>query len=346
MKEVSIFFLMILLFVVNTVADVTVQSKVKVLYPKYGTFETTSIESYQNLLKREETDNSVEGKGLLGKLIACFFPKGKDAQIFNLEEKILYTVDLDKETFSKSPIVEYYEEHEYGVYSEEEADEPEEEYEEEEQYRIIRQEIKVIDTKEKLEINQFKTEKYQVIYIYETEEIKTKKIHTDSLFIEIYTTLDTEIFRNSEKEKSTFNRAMLEAVGIDVDKEYYNEMIGMNWIKIFQSMDKESQKSEYSPDYEEFEKMKGHPVLVEGTFYAKDVVPPPEEKKKKKGFGGLGGFKKKLLKSAGDAVIGKDEESGVYKEKLAFRNETVSITFDKITEDTFKVPAGFKEIKK
>ncbi|MCK4311519.1 MAG: hypothetical protein KAW88_02160 [Candidatus Cloacimonetes bacterium] len=41
MKKISIFFLMFLLFVVNTLADVTAQSKVQVSYPKYGTFVKT-----------------------------------------------------------------------------------------------------------------------------------------------------------------------------------------------------------------------------------------------------------------------------------------------------------------
>ena len=344
MKKRTFLIVLFAALFLNVTADVTEQREVSVSYPEFGAFKTTSIVNYHNLLKREETDSSVKGKGFLGKLIVSFFPKGKDAQIYNLEEKMIYTLDLDKKKYSKYPIKKYHGKNEYGTYSDEE-EKYEEDYEEDKQYRIIRQELKVIDAKEKSEINQFKTNKYHIIYIYEIEEIETKNIHTDSLFIEVFTTSDTEIFERSEKEKNAFNQAMLEAVGIEVDEEFYEEMMGLNWIRILQAMDKESQKSEYSLDYKELKKIKGYPVLVDGTFYSKDVLSAPKEPEKKKGFGGLGSLKKSLLKSAEDAVIGKEEESEGYKEALSFRNETVSISFDKITENTFKVPKGFKEIK-
>lgn len=323
---------------VNLFGKLTETKKTNVDLPKFGVYESMTTEKFDGLMKRVESDSELDGRGLLGKLLSNFFPKGNNATIYDLNEKFIYTLNLDKETYVKSPIEKYFNEDFLEEDEESESEEFMEETEEEPTYKIIRQEFEITDTKEFVKINQFNAHKYIIHYLLEKMEIETKKIYTDSLYVDLFTSNEKELFERSTKEKEEFNLAMMAAIGLELDKEDYQSILGIQWIKKLEAMDSESQTSEFDFDYKEFEKMKGYPVLIDGSYYVKKVEPKPV---KKKGFGGLSGLKKNLMKKAGNAITKKDEST--YKKVIAYRTETISIEFNKATDADFVVPSGFTE---
>lgn len=336
----NLLIVLVMILAINLFGKLTETKKTIVDLPKFGIYNSTTTEKFDGLLKRVESNSDLEGKGIWGKLLSNFFPKGNNATIYDLNEKFIYAMNLDKETYVKSPIEKYFEEDFLEEDEESEAEESQEDIEEEPTFKIIRQEFKIIDTKEFIEFNQFNAHKYIIHYLLEKIEIETKKVYTDSLYVELFTSNENKLFERSANEKEEFNLAMLEAIGLELDKEDYQSILGIQWIKKLEAMDSESQTSEFDIDYKEFEKMEGHPVLIDGSYYVKKVEPKPVEKKKK-GFGGLSGLKKNLMKKAENAVTKKDK--AVYKKIIAYKTETISIDFDQATDADFVVPSNFTE---
>jgi len=342
MKRVLL--LSILLVLVSVLAaDLTETKSVEVSFDKFGTYTSNTAENYHGLTKRTDSNSNLQGKGIFGNLIASVFPKGNKAEIYDLNEKMIYNLDVDNKTYTASPIQKYFQDDEDEDM--EDADE-EEEYEEEageSEWKTIRQEFKVTDTKENVELTQFKTRRYNILYLIEQQNINTKELRTDSLFVDVYTTKKKEIFEKSIAEKKDFNIAMMNAVGLEMDEKSYEELLGLNWLAILASMDEESGDNEFEIDMDELKKIKGHPVLSDGSYYTRKVMPVEKKKKKKKkfGLGSLTKMQENLTKVATDAVTKKKVENGVYKRHLNWRTETVTINFDKVNSGQFKVPADF-----
>ena len=339
MKRI-VFLILIGLLCFNLFGKLAETKKINVNLPKFGVYESETFEKFDGLMKRVESDSRLEGKSIWGKLLSGFFPKGNEATIYDLNEKLIYQLDLDKKQYYVQPIEKIFDDDQFGDYDEDVEDEDmDEEGEEEPAFKILRQEFKITNTKKDEEINQFKARHYIIHYLLEKMNLETKKITTDSLYVDVYTTNDTEIFEKSAAEKEDFNVAMMNAVGIELGKEDYQEMMGVNWLKTLQAVDEENQTSEMEIDYDEFDKIKGYPVLVDGEFYVREIE--PKKKEKKKGFGGLSGLKKNLMKKAEDAVLKKDNSQ--YKMVLGYKTETVSIAFDGVTDADFTVPSDFEE---
>lgn len=342
MKRVLILSILVVLVSVLS-ADLTETKSVKVSFEKFGTYTSDTTENFHGLTKRANSNSSLQGKGIFGKLIAGFFPKGNKAEIYDLNEKMIYSLDVDNKTYVASPIQQYFQdEEEEEVEAEEEGEEYDEE-EEESEWIIVRQEFKVIDTKEKVELTQFKTNRYNIIYLIEQQHVTTKELRTDSLFVDVYTTKKKEIFDRSVAEKKDFNIAMMNAVGLEMDEKSYEDLLGLNWLAILASMDEESGDSEMDINMDELKKIKGHPVLSDGSYYTRKMIPVEKQKKKKKkfGFGSLTKMQENLTKVATDAVTKKKEDDGVYKRHMNWRTETITINFDKVDNDQFKVPGDY-----
>ncbi len=337
----------VLLIIVCTLsADLTETKKIQVSFEKFGTYSSQTTENYHHLTKRVANNSNLVGKGFFGKLLAGFFPKGNNADIFDLNTKLIHNLDLDNSTYTTSPIQQYFSDDE-----EEEIDEGENEEEEidetEREYRVIREEFRVIDTKEKVDMNQFKTHRYNIIYLVEQEHIETKEIRTDSLFVDVYTTRDKAIFEKANQEKKEFNLAMMEAIGLEVDEQAYEDLLGLSWINMLSSLDNESSDNELEIDMDELKKIKGHPVLTDGSYYSRKMVPVEKKKKKKKSKFGLSSLTKmqeNITKAATDSIVNKKTDESVYKKQLNWKSETISIDFNKVNSDQFTVPDDFSKM--
>jgi len=327
-------------------ADLTETKSVKVSFEKFGTYTSNTTENFHGITKRTKSNSNLQGKGIFGKLIAGFFPKGNKAEIYDLNEKMIYNLDVDNKTYTETPIQQFFQDEDEE--EEMEAAEEEEEYveeEEESEWKVVRQIFKVTDTKEKVELTQFKARRYNILYLIEQQHITTKELRTDSLFVDVFTTSKKEIFERSIAEKKEFNIAMMNAVGLEMDEKSYEELLGLNWLAILASLDEESGDSEMDIDMAELKKIKGHPVLSDGSYYTRKVMPTEKKKKKKKkfGLGSLTKMQENLTKAATDAVTKKKENSGAYKRHINWRSETISINFDKVNSDQFKVPADYTQ---
>ena len=348
MKLYVLMSLLMIFFVTSLVADVEISKTTQVNIPKFGTYLTNSTDFYKGVNYLADTDSKMQGEGFWGNMIAKFFPDGKKGIIYELNEKMMYHLDYENQTFSKMPIEKYFEEND--VEYEEEYDE-EEEYSEESPYRIIRVDFKVIDTKNKEKINQFDTKQYNILYVMEKEEIETKKIITDSLLIDVFSSDDNKLFSKAEEEQTKYQQAMMKAVGLEYQEEQYEEMLGLKWIEMVSMMNEEQTETEIDIDYSQLKKIKGTPVIIAGSYYLKEFDPsiqPEKKKTKKKKFGGfgLGNLVDQVVESASNAAENKVSNNGKYKKILSYRTETTSVKLDPISDAKFKAPEGFTEIYK
>lgn len=342
---------MILLFTNVSMADVTEVSNVKVGFQKFGTFTQTTTTSYKNLLKSESSQGNFESAGLMGKLASNFFAKGKTGNIANLPEKNLYSINYDNSTYTVSKIEKINIEQGKSV-KEEKA---EKEDTEESRYKIIRNELKVVDTGNKKTVNIFETKEYQIIYILETEDLASKAVQTDSMFVTVLACSDKAIFEKASKEKAAFDAEYFKLLGLDEVKQDFDKMIGMNWIKVMGSIDVKSQGRKSDIDYSEMKKINGYPVVTDGRFFTRTIDPnaPAESAETVEEDSGpaiptsIGGLLSKAKNKAKTKMV-KDKpkpKAGDFNEVLSFYSETSDIKFDAVPETGFKVPAGFKEKK-
>jgi hypothetical protein len=345
----KVLFTLLLMLALAAFAGVKESKVIEVNIPKFGVYHSETMEMYQSVNKYQESQSKMDGKGFWGSLVAKFFPTGKQGSILNLDEKMTYSINFDKKTFQKNPIEKFFDdEEEDDEYTEaEESDD-----ETESRYRIIRQELTVKEGKKKTKINQFEAREYNILYLLEKEEIATKKRLTDSLFVTVFTSEDEKMFTKANDIKSEHNKAIMEAIGLPMEEEEYNQMLGMNWISMLSAMDTDTETAEMEIDYAKLKKIKGSPVLVEGNFYQKEFDPSlrpqaqkPKEKKKFGGFG-LSNIVDKIAEDVQESAENKEAASNnQYKMLLSYRTETKEITFETFSENTFLTPDGFKEVK-
>ncbi|MBN1326696.1 MAG: hypothetical protein JW996_01970 [Candidatus Cloacimonetes bacterium] len=340
MIKKSVLMVFILFLTSGLYTDVQITKKVEVYFPRFGTYRATVNEFLQKSLHNEKSVSSVKGEGFLGKLIAGFFPQGMQAQIINLNEKAVFSLDYDKKEYTRLSLEDLFAADEDDDMDEIEESDPEPDH----NRKVLRQELKVIDKGKTGTLNSFETQGYHIIYIYETEEIETGKIHTDSLFVDVKTTVKNAEFEKADKEIAEYHREFVKSIGMDQNDENAQELLGLEWLNILRSMDQESSSTDTDFDYGKLKKIKGRPVLIDGTFFSRDLENSPEVKPKKSPLG-FGGLKKSLVKSVEDKVSGSDQQKAAYKQVMNYRVETVSVSLDKLGADVFSIPDDFKEKK-
>jgi hypothetical protein len=329
-------------------AELKQTTMVEVSFPRFGTYRSESSEVYQSINRFEESQGELEGKGFWGNLASKFFPSGKQSVIYNLNEKMVYNVNFEKETYSKRPIEKFFDEEDFD--EEDETDDTDIEEEEDDRYRIIRREFDVKEGKKKEKINQFDARQYQILYLLEKEEIATKKRFTDSLFVMVYASDNASFFDKAQSIKQKHQEAMLEAIGLKTEEEEQSKLLGLNWLEMLSVLDSESSSANPEIDFIKLQKIKGHPILVEGSFYQKEYDPSlqaakSQPKKKTKGFG-FGSIMDKVVESVQDSADDKRATTNnQYQMLLSYRTETKEISFDSVSADLFSAPKGFKEIK-
>lgn len=340
--------MLFLLFAFAIFAGVKEIQTTEVNMPKFGVYRSETTDIYHSVNKFQESQSKMDGKGFWGNLAAKFMTTGKRGTILNLTEKMTYSIDYDKKTYNKKPIEKFIDESGQNA----EADDAENDNtdQSESRYRIIRQELHVKDGKKREKINQFDANGFNIIYILEKEEIQTKKRFTDSLYVSVFTSEDAKIFAKANEIKSEHNKAILEAIGLQIEEEQYNQMLGLNWIGLLSMMDKDMESSKMEIDYTKLQKITGYPVMVDGSYYKKEYdpaisSPKPQEKKKLGGFG-LGNIIDKVAESAQESSDEKKAaKNNQYQLVLSYKTETKDIVFDSFPDKFFSSPEGFKEVK-
>jgi hypothetical protein len=308
----------------------------EVRFTKYGTYKSTATTTLDGMNKREDNNSTAKGTGLLGKLMANFFPQGENVTITKLDEKMIYALNVQKSTYSKSPIekIEIKKENEKDAKSN---------AKEAQRYRVLRNELKAVDTGQSIAVNGFPTYIYNVIYIYSVEEIQTKIIKTDSLFV-ILNLTQSDKLNTYGKEMQEFNAKYMALVGLPSSEKEMEEMLGLNWVTMLHSFNAAAQQNEMKIDYASLSKLKGAPIITEGFYSTYKYDPQASQSNNSEGSsmsGGLGG----MMSSAIMKSVKKDNKPA-YEEQIYYRTEVLKIDTDASTTDKFTIPAGYKEVKK
>jgi len=336
MKNRICLFILLFMCIGQMFAAVTETNSTEVRFTKYGTYKSTATTTLDGMNKRDENNSTAKGTGILGKLLVNFFPQGENVTITKLEEKMIYALNVQKSTYSKSPI-------EKIEIKQEDQKNAKKDVKEAQRYRVLRNELKAVDTGKSSTVNGFAVHIYNVIYIYSVEEIQTKIIKTDSLFVMLNLTQsdNLEVFG---KEMQRFSEEYLALIGMSSPDKSMQDMLGLNWVTMLHSFNPSSQQDEMKIDYASLSKLKGAPIVTEGYFSTLQYDPNATQSNSNEGLslgGGLGGMMSSaIIKSA------KKDTKPAYEEQLYFRTEVLKVGAASITPDTFTVPVGYKEVKK
>ncbi len=338
-----------LLFLNSTLlfADVTEVTKIKVDIAKLGSYASETTSRYTSRIKADDADSKFESSGLMGKLAGSFFANGRLGSIVNLDEKNVYSIVYKEKKYSVQPIQKISMPELEGNTDESDDDEGEAAPS---QVKVLRQEFKVIDTGNEQMLNAFKVHEYHIHYLYEVENINTRVIRTDSMKVIVMTTAQENLFEQANRTKAAFQKEYMAAMGLDYQDMDYESMMGMNWLKIMQSLDPKSQvDGNQAPtlNFDELKKIKGYPVLTDGQMCNRVIDPNQTQAQSSSGDEGIptsfGGLFNKAKKKMDDSKEKKDPSA--YQGSLSWRMETVSVLLDGISADKLAVPAGFKKTK-
>ncbi|MDH4221027.1 MAG: hypothetical protein OEY18_02170 [Candidatus Aminicenantes bacterium] len=334
----------ILLFAVGLIltgqvfADVVKKTKSEVNFTKFGKFTSVQSTKIIEVKKATDSDNNFKGKGIMGKLAGRFALKsGQTGEIIDLTESLIYNLDHKKKEYRVNPIQSYSDEEYEGA---EEADVEEESGENESDVRIIRSEFKVDDTGEKKTINQFPSQKYDISWVVDWENVRTGQTGTNRLLTTVWTTPFTENVKECYEQEMSFSREHMKKLGVDMDA-IKQDILGTNWLAMFTQMSDEAGNTRQDiPAFaKEMQKIEGYPVIIDGKYYATKQGGEEEEGNDEEEGGGakkmLGGFAKKALKKS-KKQDNNEPAFSYYTELIEFRSVNVGA-------EVFQVPSNYKK---
>jgi hypothetical protein len=309
---------------------------------------------------RSDEKTEFKGKGFIKSTVTKLFLRSSETSTITLlPEKKLITVDhkdksykildlfpisADSLKMAMEKMKEAEEELEEEPPVEEEAETPKES-----DIEIIKTEFTVTKTGKSKNINNFNCDKYNLNWVMQWRVKATGETGTDSLFVEIWTTPQTDDIRKAVDIEMQFRQNYLAAIGIDLNQiNNTEEMLGIEWIEMLAKMQSEKvQKPDTNtPEWvQELAIIKGKPIYVEGSYYM--IRPKTEETNESDENSGkditnakdaIGGFMKKKL-------FGKKRKESELKPILVYVNEVIKLGTDNFSEDIFYIPKDYKEKK-
>lgn len=328
-------------------AGVIKTNKTSVAFKGFGKIITNSTIKLQGMKQHEEKNTSFEGQGLMGAVTGKFMNTGREGEITALDELKVYRINHKKKQYSVVSIEKLnYEQAASGTGEEQET---ENEPSKKSDIKIIRKVFKVTDTGQDQMINQFKSHKYTLLWLTQWENVKTGQKGTDSLFTVVWTTKPSADLQKAQEEEMQFGKAYMKKVGLDIS-ESQSDILGLRWLAQFNQMNRQEntpEKVEASQMANELKKIKGFPVLVDGSYYAirpqKKKVEEEEEKTDISDLKSMfGGFMKKAMKKR----MKKDNKKNQNSAAFTYHTELISVKIANLSNDDFTVPAGYKLIEK
>jgi len=322
-----------------------------------GKYTEKSFTKLAGLKKIEKSVSDFESDNvLLGMASGLFTEDGNKSILTDLEAMKIYTIDHEEEEYSVTPIRKISEQDKKSfkdVFSNRSGQsENEEEASRKDTRKLIRREFKVVDTGEEKTINGFECNKYTLHYLSEWEDTETGERSKDSLHTLVWTTRFTDEMKKIEQEEMQFAKAYLKAVGIEME-DMRDDILGLNWINMFSQMgkkDMESPDAENANIAKEFQKIKGYPVVIDGSYY---IIGPRQEEPESAeddeeetvvdvtDLGSLfGAVTKQVVKS----------ETKKPKEKknipaISYYTELIRYESAEVSDNDLKVPAGYEQVE-
>ena len=338
-KTIIVLFAVALVLTGQVFADVVKKTNSEVNFTKFGKFSSVQAMQISAVKKATDSDNTFKGKGIMGKLAGKFALKsGKTGEIIDLPGMLIYNLNHKKKEYRVEPIQSYSEEageegKGSGVEEEVEATE-----ESESDIRIIRSEFKVDETGEKKSVNNFPSQKYEISWIVDWENVRTGETGNNRLMTTVWTTPFTGDVKECYDQEKSFTREHMKRLGFDIDA-IQQDILGTNWLAIFTSMSDDGAGTQQDvPDFsKEMQKVKGYPVIIDGKYYT--AKQGGEEEENEEEGGGvkkmLGGFAKKALKKS-KKQDSNEPAFSYYTELLEFRTDSAGAA-------AFQVPANYKK---
>ncbi len=333
------------------------ETKTKVTFKGLGNFTRHQTIFVQDFKQMRETQNKFEAESMMGKMVSKFlFKQPHTSEIVDLQAMKIFKIYHNKKEYEVFPIEQYseseaYSQHDYEAGETEEpmyTEEPSEE--QESQTRIIRRVFKVVPTNKQKSINGFPCNEYNIFWVVEWENTETGERGKDSLFVEVWTTDQTDEIAKALNEEQTFQKKYLEKIGMDADM-LANDLLGLNWLQMMKNMNTEQRESgkgmvQDSHIEQELKQLKGYPIFVNGKYFATRPRNKSEVKKEEeKSFdisnptGMFGNFLKKKLKKK------LEKKPKKHAPDMVYQTELIKFSIETIDKKYFQVPFGYKLIK-
>ena len=340
---------------INSYAQSIKKVKTEVTFKNLGKYITVNTTRIDGDKKRTDSDTDFKGSGFVNNTIAKLFLKsGSESEITDLPDMKIFEMDHKKKEYRVIPITPYQPE-DYTVDTTAVGNqaEPEESQtaqpetkKEESDVKLVRKVFKVEDTSDKKSINGFNCNRYTVLWVTVWENVKTKETVTDSLLTNVWTTPLTGDMQDVEKDEMAYNDAYMKKLGFEISDQQ-KEMLGTQWVALFNKMKQSQDESEpvatNMPDeVKEMNKIKGYPVVIDGSFFFIDPQKENEAKKEnevkpttnvKKLFGR---FARKVVKKK----LEQPKETGP---DIHFYTEVLQLKPADFGDQIFEVSAGYKK---
>ncbi len=348
MRTINLLFLAIFFMTCSLFSGVIHESKTTVKFKGFGEFITHESVWLQNLQQHKESQNEFKAQGMMGQMIAkLLFGEKQKGEIIDLNAMKIYDLFHEKKQYRVRPIEKF--EFEEGASEETEQMAPEntESQPEKSNIKIIRRVFKVVPTGKSRTINNFSAKEYHIFWVTEWVNTETGEKGKDSLFTDVWTTKSDKKLENALQEEQAFQKAFLKKVGIEADLEA-NSILGLNWLRKFQAMNKNGQNVEplWDSKYtQEIKKIEGFPILVDGQYFA---IRPDKQKNQKKPDSGfdITNANKMFGNLFGKALKKQIKKKGSKKEPdFSYHTELIQLKTASLDNSHFEIPAGYSQVE-
>jgi hypothetical protein len=303
-----------------------------------GAFEMTTIEATATTAKREESRMKFTG-GFLSAIqrMAGF---GDTVRITRLDRDVVWTLDLEKKTYTESPLT---------AKAERERPVPGQrpktgkEKEEASDWVVTRNEFRVEKTGASKTINGFPCEEYLMTWTVETRNVKTAETGKSLMTNHLWTTPVTDEIRAAQAEEHAYGAAYLKKIGMGMTPaEAQRYLAGLNGLS-----DAEQQKA-LAHAAAEMAKVQGF-TIVSQLEWSGEGGPRGDSRSASSGQGSGGsgdlgqalgrlfGGGKNSSESASSGPGGSEKAGAIF----SFYTEVKSIRASAADPVRFEIPAGY-----
>ncbi|MGB6034245.1 MAG: hypothetical protein WBG01_09525 [Bacteroidota bacterium] len=322
-------------------AGVMKESKSSVTFRGFGKLVTEETIYISGPMKRSDSEGEFDGEGIVGGFVGdLFMEEGNTGEIVDLKKLELTRINHEDEEYTVAPIKKL----DFSGLTKSDQSTDREQEEKKSSVREIRSIFRITPTGERKRINDFNAEKYTLLMLREWENTTDGTRGIDSLFTTIWTTQLSAQQEKAIQEEQSFHLEYMKALGMETSP-LFNDVMGTSWMAMFSQMKKESRdasaedKRRFDQFTKEAEKLKGYPVLIDGSYFQIDPNAKKEEKKEEEApdvtsVGGLfGSITKEITKS--DAPVGPQPAFSYYTEILGLEFQTVDT-------DRFVAPVDYE----
>ena len=232
-------------------ADVTVERFMKTGgIAGIGASESTSTTKISGLRKRETMKTTM--KGGLGAFAAKFAGDLGGDSVTDIANDKVISFDHKKKTYTESSISQSMKDMKRGMSGEDRDGEREEKSD----VRIVRNEITVDETGKTKTISGFACREYLVVWLVETENVKTKERAITKMTMDLWNADETAATKALVKEEAEFTSAYLKKMGFDQSQEEWDKL-GMGMVAGLFGGDEKSMKKDVAELQKKMAKIKG-----------------------------------------------------------------------------------------